>query len=307
MPANIKYIWMNGELVEAEKATVSFLASGLHYGLGVFEGIRCYNTDQGPAVFRLREHMQRLLASAHIMGFPKLPYSLEALMEAVRLTIRANDLTECYIRPHIYLNGDLPSLNIDRNSSHIGIAAWSWGTYLGAEALEKGVKANVSSFTRHHVNVMMTKAKVAGNYANSALAKTESVRMGCDEAILLDPQGFVAECSGENIFLVRNGKLVTTPTTTILEGITRDALIALVADLGIPVIEQLISRDQLYISDEVFVCGTAAECVAVTQIDQRVIGSGVMGPVTRRIQEVFFAALRGKHARSAGWLDYVNP
>lgn len=306
-PNNIKYIWMNGELVEAEKATVSFLASGLHYGLGVFEGIRAYNTDKGPAVFRLRDHMARLLQSAHIMGFPKLPYSLETLMEAVRETIRANDLIECYIRPHIYLNGDLPSLNIDRNTSHIGIAAWAWGTYLGEGALEKGVRANISSFTRHHANVMLTKSKSAGNYVNSALAKTESIRAGYDEAILLDPQGYVAECTGENLFVVRKGKLITTPTSSVLEGITRDSLITLVNQMGFPVVEQLLSRDQLYIADEVFVCGTAAEIVAVTEIDGRAIGSGSMGPITRQIQQAFFSALRGKHQLSAGWLDYVNP
>ena len=306
-PNNIKYIWMNGELVEAEKATVSFLASGLHYGLGVFEGIRAYNTDKGPAVFRLRDHMVRLLQSAHIMGFPKLPYSLDTLMAAVRETIRANDLTDCYIRPHIYLNGDLPALNIDRNSSHIGIAAWAWGTYLGEGALEKGVRANISSFTRHHANVMMTKAKTAGNYVNSALAKTESIRAGYDEAILLDPQGFVAECTGENLLVVRKGKLYTTPTSSILEGITRDSLLTLVNQMGYSVVEQLISRDQLYIADEVFVCGTAAEIVAVNEIDGRAIGTGSMGPITRLIQQAFFSALRGKHPLSAGWLDYVNP
>lgn len=306
-PNNIKYIWMNGELVDVDKATVSFLASGLHYGLGVFEGIRAYDTDKGPAVFRLRDHMTRLLQSAHIMGFPKLPYTVDTLMEAVRETIRANGFKDCYIRPHIYLNGNLPSLIIERNSSHIGIAVWDMGAYLGADTLEKGIRANVSSFTRHHVNVMMTKAKSAGNYVNSALAKSESLKNGYDEAILLDPQGFVAECTGENIFLVRKGKLYTTPTGSVLEGITRDSLIALVGQMGIPVVEQLISRDQLYIADEVFVCGTAAECVAVTDIDGRIIGQGSMGPVTRNIQQAFFSALRGKHPLSAGWLDYVNP
>lgn len=306
MGNNPKYVWMDGELVEFEKATVPFLCSGLHYGMGVFEGIRSYDTPKGPAVFRLREHMERLLNSARILGFRDLSYTVPELCEATREIIRSNNLGACYIRPLLYGNGFFPSLNLDNCKAKVGIAAWEWGAYLGPEAAEKGVRANVSSFTRHHPNVMMTKAKVAGNYANSVLAKTESVRLGFDEAIMLDPQGYVAECSGENLFMVRNGGLVSAYTATVLEGITRDSIFTLAHDEGIPVKEQPISRDQLYIADEVFVCGTAAEVVAVTEIDFRTIGSGRMGDVTRKIQKAFQSVINGDHPRSVEWLDYVH-
>lgn len=303
---NIKYIWMDGKLVEYEKATISFLNPALHYGLGVFEGIRCYATDNGPAIFRLREHMTRLANSAKILGFRSLPYSVDEMMAGTREVVKANGFKACYIRPLVYFDSDIPTMSIDAGRARLGIAAWEWGAYLGEEAMEKGIRANISSYTRHHINVMMTKAKTTGNYSNSSMAKTESTRLGFDEAIMLDPQGYVAECTGENIFLVRNGKILTPPTTSILEGITRDALITLAGDLGIAVSEQPISRDQLYISDEVFVCGTAAECIAVTEIDFRTIGNGKAGPVTHKMQKVFHDAIYGKHTRSAGWLDYVN-
>ena len=306
MSMESKYIWMNGELVEFEKATLHFLTPALHYGQGVFEGIRCYATDRGPAVFRLREHLERMIHSALLFGFRSLPYGLEELTDAIRLTISANGFEECYIRPLIYLTGGGWNLNVDAGKAGVGIAVWEWTNYLGAEALEKGVRANISSFTRHHPNVMLTKAKVVGNYANSALAKTESVRLGFDEAILLDPQGFVAECTGENVFIVRAGTIYTPPTTTILEGITRSSMITLAQDAGIPVIEQPISRDQLYMADEVFVSGTAAECIGLSEIDFRVIGSGKTGPVTRQMQHTYHEVIHGGGARSAEWLDYVN-
>jgi len=306
MAPDCKYIWMDGKLVETAQATVSFLTSALHFGQGVFEGIRCYETSRGPAVFRHREHMQRLIDSAHILGFRSLPYTVDELMEATRQLIRANEQTSCYIRPVIYLDCELPTLNLDLGFARVGIASWYWGSYLGEEAREKGVRANVASFTRHHINVTMTKAKVTGNYANSTLAKTESTRLGFDEAIMLDPQGYVSECTGENLFLVRGGKLYCPTTATVLEGITRDALFTLIADLGYEIVQQPVSRDQLYIADEVFVCGTAAECIAVTEIDFRTIGSGRMGPITRKVQEAFFASVHGEHPRSAQWLDYVN-
>ena len=302
-----KYIWMDGKLVESEKATVPFLSTALHYGLGVFEGIRCYNTNRGPAVFRLKEHMDRLVNSAKILGFNSLPYTSVELVEATKETIRANGFKACYIRPLIYHhNSSSLGLNLDGGEARVGIAVWEWGRYLGDESIEKGVRANVSSFTRHHPNIAMTKAKITGNYANSVLAKTESVRLGFDEAIMLDPQGYVAECSGENIFVVRHGVIYTTQTAVILEGITRDALISLAKDLGYTVVEQLIGRDQLYIADEVFVCGTAAEVVPVTEIDFRQIGDGAIGPVTRQIQQAFMAVISGSHLRSAEWLEYVN-
>lgn len=301
-----KMIWMNGELVPFEKATVHFMTPTLHYGMGVFEGIRCYATQRGPAVFRLREHMQRLVNSAHGFGMQSLGYSVEELMEAVRLTVAANGYDECYIRPLVYLTGGGWNLNLDGGTPAVGIAVWEWTNYLGDEALARGVRANISSYTRHHPNVMLTKAKVVGNYANSALAKTESVRHGFDEAIMLDPQGFVAECTGENLFMVRAGVIYTPPTTTILEGITRHSLITLAGDLGYRVVEQPISRDQLYIADEVFVTGTAAECIGLSEIDYRAIGAGVTGPVTRQLQQVFHETIHGRGARSDEWLDYVH-
>ncbi len=301
-----RYIWMDGAFVEFANATVHFLNVGLHYGMAVFEGIRCYSTDKGPAVFRLKEHAERLIDSAHVFGMRDLPWTADDVAEAIKQTIAANEFDECYIRPVIWLSEGGWNINVDGAKPHLGIATWAWGAYLGEAAVEAGIRANVSSYTRHHINVMMTKAKISGNYANSALAKTESVRLGFDEAIMLDPQGYVAECTGENIFVVRNGKISTPPTTTILEGVTRDALMTIARDLGFDVSEQLISRDQLYIADEVFVCGTAAECIALCEIDFRMIGCGKMGPVTRQIQQAYQAAIHGKTAKYAEWLALVK-
>jgi len=298
-------IWMDGELVPQDQAMVHFLSPTLHYGTGIFEGIRCYNTPKGPAVFRLREHLQRFLDSAKIAGIRELPYTLEDLQKATHQTIRVNDLTECYIRPLIYMLGPL-NLNLDAWRPAVGIAVWEWGPYLGEEAREKGVRMEVSSFTRHHPNVMMTKAKISGNYVNSTLAKTVAVRAGFDEAIMLDPDGYVAECTGENLFLVRNDIIYTPPRTTILEGITRDAVITLAQDMGLTVVEQPISRDQLYIADEVFVSGTATEVVHVREIDFRLIGTGDKGPVAAALQDAFLKAVRGEGARSHEWLEYVD-
>lgn len=300
-----KTIWMNGELVDAAEATIPFLTSGLHYGIGVFEGIRCYATPEGPAVFRLKEHIDRLIDSAACLGFRELPWTAEDLISAVEETVRSNGYDECYIRPLIWLEGGGWNLNLDGGKPGIGIAAWPWKDYLGADVLEKGVRANVSSVTRHHPNVTATKAKISGNYVNSFLAKTESVRLGFDEAIQLDASGTVAECTGANIFLVRYGKIVTPPAALVLEGITRDSIITLAGDLGFAVEEKPVSRDQLYIADEVFVSGTAAECVALREIDFRTIGSGVSGPVTRALQKAYHAAVRGDHPRSDGWCHRV--
>ncbi len=301
-----KYIWMNGEMVEYAKATIHFLTPALHYGLGAFEGIRSYATDNGPSIFRLREHMVRLTNSAKIAGFRSFPFTVEQLMDAACQVVEVNGFNECYIRPLVYLVDGGWNLNVDAGRAAVGIAAWEWNNYLGKEALDNGIRANIASFTRHHPNVMMTKAKITGNYANSILARTESVRLGFEEAILLDPQGYVAECTGENLFMVRDGVLYTPATAPVLEGITRDSLVTLAKDLGYEVRELPISRDQLYIADEVFVCGTAAECIALREIDYRVIGSGKMGPVTRSIQEAFQAAIHGKHPRSAEWLAPVS-
>ena len=300
-----KYIWMDGELIEFAKATVPFLTSALHYGSAVFEGIRCYKTDKGPAVFRLKEHMERLVDSAMVLGFKSLPYTAEELGEAVKKTIAANGFEDCYIRPLIYSGGPVLSLNLDATQAKVGIAVWDMGAYLGKDAIENGIRAHVSSFTRHHPNVTMTKAKVSGNYANSLLAKTESVRLGFDEAILLDPQGYVAECSGENLFIIRGNTIYTSHTAAILEGITRDSLLTICTDLGYTLKEQPISRDHLYIADELFVCGTAAECIAVREVDFRVIGSGKAGPITQKIQATFHETLRGKGKHSPEWCAYV--
>ena len=290
-----------------EKATIHFLTPALHYGVGVFEGIRCYATQRGPAVFRLREHIRRLVNSAKILGFRQLPYTEDELMEAVRLTVSANGFEECYIRPLIYLTDGGWNLTVDAGKAGVGISVWEWKNYLGEEALEKGIRANIASFTRHHPNVMMTKAKITGNYANSVLAKTESARLGFDEAVMLDPQGYVAECTGENLFIVRHGVIYTPGTGAVLEGITRDAVITLAQDLGCEVKEAQISRDHLYVADECFVSGTAAEIIPVTEIDHRVIGNGRRGPITYRLMQAFHAVVRGEDERYHHWLDWVNP
>lgn len=301
-----KYVWMDGKLVEFAKATVHFLTPALHYGAAVFEGIRSYATPEGPAVFRLQEHADRLVNSAKVFGFDTLPYTALEVVEAVRQTVAANGFQECYIRPLIYLSGGGWNLNVDGGKPSLGIAVWEWKNYLGAEALERGVRANISSFTRHHPNVMMTKAKISGNYANSFLAKTESVRLGFEEAILLDPQGYVAECTGENLFIVKGGRIITTSLAPVLEGITRASVIDLAQDLGFEVMEAPISRDQLYTADEVFVCGTASECIALREIDFRTIGLGTTGHVTRTLQRAFHAAIHGQHKRSREWLTYIE-
>lgn len=301
-----KYIWMDGELVDFEKATVHMLTAALHYGAAVFEGLRAYKTDKGPAVFRLREHAARLLESAEIFGFRDLPFTVDGVTQAIKDTVKANGFDQCYIRPLLYLTGGAWNLNVDAGRPALMIAVWEWSNYLGEEALAKGIRANISSYTRHHPNVSMTKAKIAGNYVNSILAKTESVRLGFEEAIMLDPQGYIAECTGENLFMVRRGKVITPSTAPVLEGITRHTIHTIAKDLGYDVLEQPISRDQLYIADEVFVCGTAAECIGLSEIDFRKIGDGRTGPVTRAIQNVYHEAIRGRDARYEAWCDYVE-
>jgi branched-chain amino acid aminotransferase len=315
-----RYIWIDGSLRPASEGVVPFVSAAVQYGFSVFEGIRCYSTDKGPAVFRMDEHVGRLLDSAHIVGFRELPVTAEQVKTAIHQTIAANEFSACYIRPMIYLDGAM-SLTVEAGQPRFVVAVWEWKTFLGAEAKERGIRANIASFTRLHPNIMMTKAKVAGNYVSSILAKTESHRAGFDEAIMLGPDGYVAECTGENLFIVsndarndarnnarnnaRNKIIRTTPRAGILEGITRDSLIRLARDLGYSVVEEPISRDQLYIADEVFVCGTAAEVVALREIDFRVIGDGKAGPVTRALQQEFDKVVSGRHARSAEWLAPV--
>jgi branched-chain amino acid aminotransferase len=303
MAMESKFVWMDGELVPFEKATTHFLTPALHYGAAVFEGIRAYKTAKGPAIFRLRDHAERLLKSAEIFGFRDIPFTMQDVMEGCKTVVRANGFGDCYIRPLLYLTGGGWNLNVDKGKPALGIAAWEWSNYLGEEALRKGIRANISSYTRHHVNVMMTKAKVSGNYANSILAKTESERLGFQEAIMLDPEGYVAECTGENLFMVRRGKIYTPHTAPILEGITRHSIYTIAQDLGYTVREIPISRDQLYAADEVFVVGTAAECIGLNEIDFRKIGGGETGPVTRAIQKVYHDAIRGKDPRYEDWCE----
>jgi branched-chain amino acid aminotransferase len=299
-----RYIWIDHSLRPASEGVVPFVSAAVQYGFSVFEGIRCYSTDKGPAVFRMDEHVERLLDSAHIVGFRELPVTAEQVKTAIHQTIAANEFSSCYIRPMIYLDGAM-SLTVEAGQPHFVVAVWEWKAFLGAEAKEHGIRANIASFTRLHPNIMMTKAKVSGNYVSSILAKTESHRAGFDEAIMLGPDGYVAECTGENLFVVRNNIIYTTPRAGILEGITRDSLIALARDLGYSVVEEPISRDQLYIADEVFVSGTAAEVVALREIDFRVIGDGKTGPATRALQQEFDKVVSGRHARSAEWLAPV--
>ena len=300
-------MWFNGKLVPPSEAKLDFLTPALHYGIAVFEGIRCYRTQRGPAIFRLEDHISRLLESARILGFREVPFSHQQLCQACIDTVRASPFEECYIRPLIYLAEGGWNLTVDAGKPHVGIAVWEWKQYLGPEAAALGVRANVSTFTRHQPNVTMTKAKVSGNYANSVLAKTESLRLGFDEAIMLDAQGMVAECTGENIFVVKNGKVRTPPDVNILNGITRQSLIEIAPELGFEVQELSVSRDQLYSADEVFVCGTAAEVIGLREIDFRTIGTGRTGPVTQAFQRAYHSIVRGEHKLSARWLAEVHP
>ncbi len=297
-----RFTWINGEMIDTAQATVPFLTAGFHYGIAVFEGIRAYQTPRGLGVFRLREHMQRFEDSSHILGFLEMPHSVDEMIEAVCSTVRANGFGDCYIRPLLWLADGGWNLTLDSGRPHVAVTVWEESVYLGQRSPEQGLKACVSSFTRHHPAAMMTKAKVSGNYVNSVMAKTEAQRRGFDEAILLDTQGYVTECTGANLFVVRKGKLVTPPADAILEGITRDTVVTLAQDLGLPVQEATLSRDHLYVADEVFVCGTAAEVVGVSSIDGRPIGAGVTGPVTRAIHESYLTAVRGGHPRSDEWV-----
>jgi len=299
-------IWLNGEMVAYDQAVIHFLNPSMHYGVGVFEGIRAYQTEAGPAVFRLKEHMQRFINSAKVLGVRDVGFSLDALIQGVHQTVHENGFTECYIRPLLYFDGESMSLNLDSYKINIGIAAWEWGNYLGEASHNKGVRACTSTFTRLHPNASMTKAKISGNYANSILAKTEAARLGFDESIMLDPEGYISECSGENIFLVQNGEITAASNTSTLDGITRDTIKTLARDQSIPVSEAKVSRDALYIADEIFICGTAAEVIGIREIDFRTIGEGAVGPVTQRIQTEYANAVQGKHARCAEWLSYVR-
>jgi branched-chain amino acid aminotransferase len=298
------FIWMDGELVPFADANVHVITPTLHYGVGVFEGIRSYQTPNGPAVFRLRDHLERFLDSIQILGVLDYPYSVQEIQQAVFDTMRVNGFSECYIRPLMYLDGPL-GLNIDLSTPKLAIAAWEWGPYLGEEAQVTGIHMMVSSLSRLHPNVNMTKSKATGNYVNSMLVKSIALRSGYDEAVILDPAGYVAECTGENIFVVRDGIIYTPPRASILEGITRDTVMVLAADFGIPVVEEMITRDQLYIADEVFITGTAAEIVPARKIDFRVIGEGKPGKVSKSLLKLYLDTVHGQGRRSEQWLEYV--
>jgi branched-chain amino acid aminotransferase len=292
-------------MVRWEDAKVHDLTHALHYGTAYFEGIRCYELADGrSAVFRLQEHMRRLADSGQILGFP-LPYTVEQLCQAALAVIRANKLKECYVRPLAFLGLGELGVYAPMNPVNVCIAVWPWGAYLGDAGLQNGIRAKVSSYTRHHVNVMMTKSKTSGNYVNSVLAKAEVKKGGYDEAIMLDTEGYVSEASGENIFLVRDGKIKTAPLTSILPGITRDSIITLARDKGYQVVEERFTRDELYIADEAFFTGTAAELTPVREVDDRQIGAGTRGPVTEDIQKTFFEVIKGKHSKYSKWLVYV--
>jgi branched-chain amino acid aminotransferase len=298
-----KFVWMNGALVPHEKAVVPFLTPALHYGTAVFEGMRAYNTAQGPAIFRLKDHIERLFSSARIFGFTDLPWTEDEVIAGSKAVVRENGFTECYVRPLLFAASGHMGLNLLGIVPGLGIAAWEWKGFVSSEAETKGLRANVSSFTRHHPNVMMTKSKVAGNYGNSVLARTDSARLGFDEALMLDPTGLVAEGTGENVFVVRKGVIFTPPRTTVLEGLTRDSVITLARDLGYEVREEPLTRDQLYVADELLVCGTAAEVLGIRELDFRPIGKGVRGPITTRLAETFRRVVRGEEKKYLDWID----
>lgn len=297
-------IWVDGEMVAWRDAKVHVLTHTLHYGMGVFEGIRAYKTDQGTAIFRLAEHTRRLFNSAKILGMT-IPYEYDTLIEAQKEVVRANNLDSAYLRPIVYLGSEGMGLRADNLSVHCSIAAWEWGAYLGADNLEKGIRIKTSSYTRHHVNISMCKAKANGHYINSMLALSEALRDGYDEALLLDVEGYVAEGSGENLFVVRDGNIFTPDLTSCLDGITRDSIFKLAAEIGMPIQERRITRDEVYIADEAFFTGTAAEVTPIRELDGRVIGKGMRGPVTEKLQTMFFDQVHGRRKQYPEWLTYI--
>ena len=298
------HIWYDGKLVLWRDAITHVLTHFLHYGLAVFEGVRAYNTVKGTAIFRLREHTQRLLNSAHIY-LMKIPYSIETLMEAQKEVVRANQLESCYLRPIAFYGSEKMGVSPKGNTVHVAIAAWPWGAYLGADAIEKGIRVKTSSYARHHVNVSMTRAKYSGTYANSILANLEATEHGYDEGLLLDVDGFVAEGSGENLFMVKDGKIYEPELTSALIGITRDSVITLAQDMGYTIGSKRITRDDLYIADEAFFTGTAAEVTPIREVDGRSIGSGERGPLTAKLQKAFFDLVNGKSDKHRDWLSPV--
>jgi branched-chain amino acid aminotransferase len=297
-------IWKDGKLVDWRDANLHMLTHSLHYGMAVFEGVRAYKTVDGTAIFRLREHTQRLFNSAKIFQMT-IPFDMETLIEAQKEVVRANQLESCYLRPLVWIGSEKMGVSARGNTIHVGIAAWPWGAYLGEEGLQRGIRVKTSSFTRHHVNVSMVRAKASGYYINSILANQEVTTEGYDEALLLDTDGYVSEGAGENVFLIRNGKIYTPDLASCLDGITRDAVLTMARDLGIDVIEKRITRDELYCADEAFFTGTAAEITPIRELDNRQIGIGSRGPVTEKLQSLFFDVVAGKAPQYQHWLTRV--
>lgn len=298
-------IWFDGEYVPWREAKVHVLTHTLHYGMGVFEGVRAYAGERGTAIFRLKEHTARLFRSAHIFNM-RIGYDRETLNEVQRRVVRDNGLSSAYIRPVVFYGSEGMGLRADNLNTHVAVAAWEWGAYLGKEGLERGIRIKTSSFSRHHVNVTMCKAKANGNYINSMLALQEALTDGYDEALLLDTEGYVAEGSGENFFMVRDGVLYTPELTSALEGITRNTVLTLAAEEGLKVIERRITRDEVYVADEAFFTGTAAEVTPIRELDNRTIGEGRRGPITERLQRLYFEQVQGRANRHPEWLTPVD-
>lgn len=300
------YIWMDGQLVDWREAKVHVLTHTLHYGVGVFEGVRAYETSQGPAIFRLNRHSERLLQSAHIMGM-KIPFSQEEINQAQVQVVKENNLASAYIRPMAFYGSEAMGLHAKGLRVHLSVAAWEWGAYLGDEAIKNGIRVKTSSYARHYVNSSMAKAKTNGHYTNSIMSLQEADNCGYDEALMLDTNGYVAEGSGENIFIVRRGKVYTPSLTSALEGITRDTIVELMeSEMGLEVIEKQITRDEVYTADEAFFTGTAAEVTPIRELDDREIGLGKAGPVTKEIQQRYFDVVHGKDPKYQHWLSYVS-
>ncbi|MFK8042530.1 branched-chain amino acid transaminase [Congregibacter sp.] len=298
-------IWLDGEMVPWGEAKVHVLTHTLHYGLGVFEGVRAYKTpDRGSCIFKLNEHTDRLFNSAKILTMD-MPYDKETLNEAQRAVVRANDLEEAYLRPMCFYGSEGMGLRADGLKTHVMVAAWEWPSYMDPEAVARGIKVRTSSYTRHHVNITMCKAKANGNYINSMLALREALDSGAEEALLLDNEGYVAEGSGENVFIVRRGKIHTPELTSCLDGITRATIFAFAKELGLEIVERRITRDEVYVADEAFFTGTAAEVVPIRMLDGREIGSGSRGPITEQMQSMYFDAVRGNRPQNAEWLTPV--
>lgn len=299
-----KKIWMDGKFIDWADANVHILTHTLHYGTGAFEGIRCYRTKKGSAIFRLKEHVERLFDSCHILKIDP-PFTRQQITKAIIDSVKVNGLKECYIRPLVYLGYGAMGLYPKENPVRVAIAVWPWGAYLGEDGIKNGIRAKISSFSRQHVNSSLTKSKTCGDYVNSTLAKRESIASGYEEALLLDTAGFVSEGTGQNIFMVRDGELITPPLPSILEGITRKSIIEMATKLRMRFREASFTRDEMYIADEVFLTGTAAEVTPVREIDDRTIGNGKPGPVTRKLQGLFFRIVKGEEKTYRSWLTYI--